>query len=195
MRSVTCIKYHWVLPKTKLLWFLLQFSSPWCHASCVSEMQHKVCLVFPYIKGERRRVLSLGLKGKQWFFKHTPLPIFLVQAQRWGLRMVTYPTSYVDKWSVFERNKVNRTIIHHSLHHFQEYYQQQKQKLPCRAMSFSSRPFRNDLIARCSEAYVMKDVNIMPPTTIKPNRKNKAVIPKRQGKDGATMAKKAIPNP
>jgi len=26
-------------------------------------------------------------------------------------------------------------------------------------------------------------------------RRNKVVIPKRQGKDGATMAKKAIPNP
>jgi hypothetical protein len=41
----------------------------------------------------------------------------------------------------------------------------------------------------------MKDANMMPPTTIKPNLKNKAVIPKRQGKDGAPMANKAIPKP
>lgn len=34
------------------------------------------------------------------------------------------------------------------------------------------------------------------PITFNENyRRNKAVIPKRQGKDGATMAKKAIPNP
>jgi len=36
-------------------------------------------------------------------------------------------------------------------------------------MSRSSKPLRNDWLARCSEAYVMKEANIMPPTTIKPN--------------------------
>lgn len=62
--------------------------------------------------------------------------------------------------------KLNRTIYYLSLHDFQKFNQQ---KFPFRAITLSSRPFRNDLIARCSEAYVMKDVNIIPPTTIKPN--------------------------
>ena len=44
-----------------------------------------------------------------------------------------------------------------------------KQELVLREMSRSSRPVKNDLIARCSEAYVMKDAKISPPTTIKPN--------------------------
>lgn len=72
----------------------------------------------------------------------------------------------------FNEIKVKGTIIYHSivyLHRFKKFNQHEKQKLPFRAISLSSRPFRNDLIARCSEAYVMKDANIMPPTTIKPN--------------------------
>lgn len=47
--------------------------------------------------------------------------------------------------------------------------QQKKQKLLVRTVSRSSRPLKNDLVARCSEAYVMKDAKIKPPTTIKPN--------------------------
>lgn len=35
--------------------------------------------------------------------------------------------------------------------------------------SLSSRPRMNDLIAKCSEAYVMKHAKIKPPTPIKLN--------------------------
>jgi len=68
--------------------------------------------------------------------------------------------------------KVNGIITYHNLHHSplaKKINQHEKQKFPFRAISLSSRPFRNDFIARCSEAYVMNDVNIMPPTIIKPN--------------------------
>lgn len=120
------------------------------------------------------------------------------------------------------------------------FFQHKKHALLDRVVFRSSRPFKNDLIARCSEAYVMNAANISPPTTIRPNlvriihgpwklvrlwtrtfkhltglencfsfkengRKqdqlgrnylmNRAEIPKIHGKDGAAIAKKAIPNP
>lgn len=80
----------------------------------------------------------------------------------------------------------------------------------------------NDLIARCSAAYVMKEARTRPPNTINPNLlkqikkfhlhinmmnkknlersimeylANSAVIPRRQGNEGAAIAKNAIPNP
>lgn len=80
------------------------------------------------------------------------------------------------------------------MNNFEAFYQHKKHSLDC-VVSRSSQPFKNDLIARCSEAYVIKDANIIPPTTIRPNLKNRAVIPKIHGKDGATITRKAIPNP
>jgi len=81
--------------------------------------------------------------------------------------MATYPSPAWIRDPYFNEIEVNKEMIYRSLHHLKEFNQQQK--LALRATSLSSNPFTNDLIARCSEEYVMKDTNITPPTTIKPN--------------------------
>lgn len=60
--------------------------------------------------------------------------------------------------------------------------------------SLLSRPLKNDLIARCSEAYVIKDTKISPPTTINPNlsKENKERYMRQRSSVDGTMAREIL---